>query len=672
MKLQNAASIIALSLVALTMLSGCKREHTHSFGQWETLKEPSCIEAGEMKRSCECGEAETESISAKGHSYVDNICTECGDSFFSEGLEFASNGDGTCYVKGIGSCQDLEINIPEKSPSGERVVAIGELAFSMCFDITGVTIPDGVTSIGTKAFEACLSAVEISVPDSVESIGVGAFLDCKLLRNINIPEGVSRIANGTFQGCNNLTCVTIPSSVSIIGEWAFLGCESLVEIVNKSSLDITEKGYFQYGEGGYSQETNLGRHALNIIKDEAESRLRVQGDFVFYDDGESALLVRYLGNDRDVTLPEYDGGRGYKIHNFAFYNNHSVSSVVIPEGVTEIGNGAFESCYSLTNVVVPSTVTSIIPGAFIATSSLVEIVNKSSLEIDFADVVTDESSSGISRVGDYVFYEKDGEAYLVKYLGNEANVVLPEYKGGRAYKVRENAFLNAVFGYNRLVLQSIEFPDYVVGIENCAFYNATMLENIVIGDGICSLGTAFVNCVRIKHITLGKNVAEFDAKFLYHGLGNSALMSITVDGENPYFKSVDGHLYSKDGKVLVRYAGGCGETVVVIPEGVTTIGKYAFADCDSIKKMVVTEGVTDIKDYAFRGCGGLEKVVLPRSLKAVGKEAFGGMLFMDENGTPHSLIYYAGTREEYQQLRKDNSKYTTGLPTLANYNYTEE
>ena len=66
----------------------------------------------------------------------------------SQGLSFASNGDGTCAVTGIGTCQDSRIRIPSHSPNGDRVVSIADRAFENANNLTGVTIPGSVDEIG--------------------------------------------------------------------------------------------------------------------------------------------------------------------------------------------------------------------------------------------------------------------------------------------------------------------------------------------------------------------------------------------------------------------------------------------------------------------------------------------------------------------------------------------
>ena len=102
--------------------------------------------------------------------YVDDVPTiwlEYIAPAYSVGLEYRSNGDGTCYVSGIGSCTDTDVLIPTTSPEGDTVTSIGNSAFFYCENLTSITIPVGVTSIGDGAFCACHDLTSVIISNSV-------------------------------------------------------------------------------------------------------------------------------------------------------------------------------------------------------------------------------------------------------------------------------------------------------------------------------------------------------------------------------------------------------------------------------------------------------------------------------------------------------------------------
>ena len=88
-----------------------------------------------------------------------------------------------------------------------NIITIGYAAFSRCFNLKSITIPDSVTEIGVKAFYYCRSLTSITLPDSVTTIGNSAFEGCSSLTSVTIGNNVTEIGGYTFYSCNNLTSV---------------------------------------------------------------------------------------------------------------------------------------------------------------------------------------------------------------------------------------------------------------------------------------------------------------------------------------------------------------------------------------------------------------------------------------------------------------------------------
>ena len=200
----------------------------------------------------------------------------------STGLYYISNGDGTCYVSGIGDCTDTNIIIPSISPDGDTVTAIGEEAFADCSNITGVTIPSTVTRISAGAFAYCRGLATLTVDSantvyhsesnciietetktlvagcknssipsngSITSIGDYAFTGCIGLSTITIPSGVTSIGVGAFKGTYTLWNITIPDTITSIDEYAFAYCNGIREITIPTGVTTLSCGVFSYCEG---------------------------------------------------------------------------------------------------------------------------------------------------------------------------------------------------------------------------------------------------------------------------------------------------------------------------------------------------------------------------------------------------------------------------------------
>ncbi len=166
-------------------------------------------------------------------------------SNYSEGLAFTSNGDGTCYVSGIGTCTDTEINIPHVSPTGDSVTSIGASAFYNNAEITSVEIPSTVTSIGYSAFYCCTKLTNVTMGNSVESIGGSSFFFCSEIKSITIPSSVTSIGAYAFRGCTGLTNIEIPNSVTDIDNWAFSDCTGLMSVTMGNAIERIGDGAFE-------------------------------------------------------------------------------------------------------------------------------------------------------------------------------------------------------------------------------------------------------------------------------------------------------------------------------------------------------------------------------------------------------------------------------------------
>lgn len=109
----------------------------------------------------------------------------------SKGLLFESLGNGTCLVSGIGNCTDRVILLPEKSPSGDTVIGIGDYAFRGCTTLRGIELTPSIRSIGAYAFYGS-SLESVFLPAETVSVGEYAFCGCYSLRSIDVaPENPS-------------------------------------------------------------------------------------------------------------------------------------------------------------------------------------------------------------------------------------------------------------------------------------------------------------------------------------------------------------------------------------------------------------------------------------------------------------------------------------------------
>ena len=161
----------------------------------------------------------------------------------SQGLEFTSLGNGTCYVSGVGSCRDSLIILPKLSPYGETVIGVGDYAFRNCKFIKCVELNEDLKFVGAYAFYGT-EIVNAYIPAELEQIGDFAFCNCPELENITVDpqnsiysdiDGVLYSKDMTEIICypqgKSESTLYLSSLVTEIKTMAFYNC-NLVKLVN--------------------------------------------------------------------------------------------------------------------------------------------------------------------------------------------------------------------------------------------------------------------------------------------------------------------------------------------------------------------------------------------------------------------------------------------------------
>ena len=179
---------------------------------------------------------------------------------------------------------------------------------------------------------------------------------------------------------------------------------------------------------------------------------------------------------------------------------------------------------------------------------------------------------------------------------------------------------------------------------------------------------AFNGCDSLKSISIPESVTEIDAG----AFGDcSKLENIFVNENNTAYKSVDGILYSKDGKTLVRFPINKKIISFTVPDGVTTIDISAFNRSIWLKTVTLPETVTAINDYAFYMCRALKKVNIPDGVKSISDNAFGSCSALESITIPVSVtsigfhafmnssaltsINFEGTKAQWTAISKGES-----------------
>jgi uncharacterized repeat protein (TIGR02543 family) len=169
-------------------------------------------------------------------------------------------------------------------------------------------------------------------------------------------------------------------------------------------------------------------------------------------------------------------------------------------------------------------------------------------------------------------------------------------------------------------LTEIIIPDCVTDIGEDFGYDCYDVKHIVIGNSITTIADGlFGTCWNLETFTMGEAVTSISGGALF--LCDN-LTTITVAESNPSYKSIDGNLYTKDEKTLIKYAAGKKADTFIMPNSVTTIGKYAFSGCYNLSNIMIGTSVKTIGYYAFYWCYKLTDITIPDSVVWLEEGAF--------------------------------------------------
>jgi hypothetical protein len=604
-----------------------------------------------------------------GHLYADND-TEIKKLIIPNEVTYISE-------HAFSDCSYIEsVTIPNS------VTFIGEAAFRGCTSLTSVTIPNSVTQINKYAFSGCSSLETVTLSENITRINDNLFYYCTSLKNITIPQSVTYIAYQSFCECKSLTTITIPSKVSYIGFMAFSGCSKLNTVVSLCETPPTlgksngqeivfgnssqayllvpqgcKENYLNYGQdsmnkrwgtysfsGIFEFEPNKGEYlvlysslggkivyegqeisegaelytvsnsktiSLKIIADDGYelSACKIDGDSI-------KEITRESDNTYSITL---NADRGHHVDAYfalkmyegriisSYSNNRYLYYRVLPNKELEVcrGYNSHDAMYYYIggNVVIPDSV--VFPATLSSPQQEYKVtsIDKYTFRDDNGNYNRDQPllsvvvGNNITSINDRTFYD----------CVNLTSVTL----GNKVKNIGAEAFANC------RALTSVNIPNSTITIGRSAFGNCEGLTSISIPESLTSIGNqAFWGCNNISSLKVEKENTVYDSR--------NNCNAIIITSENTLIFGCKTSTIPNGVTSIGEYAFfSCkGLTEITIPNSVTSIGTRAFDSCTNLTSISLPSSLTKIGGSAFRDCSSLSSITIPNNVTSIGREAF--------------------------------------------------
>ena len=351
-----------------------------------------------------------------------------------------------------------------------------------------------------------------------------------------------------------------------------------------------------------------------------------------------------------------------------FSYRNAITTIIIGDGVTSIGDWAFNDCGVLTSITIPNSVTSIGEATFSNCSSLISIAIPSGVTSigDWAfyfcgDLTSITIPDSMASIGDNVFYLCFNLTSItipnsVTSIGNSAfgycssltSITIPNSVTNIGYNAFNNCSNLTTVNFNAdscvsmgwdvwngcTSLTTVNIGDNVKAIPNNAFLNCSKLTSVTISKSVTSIGwRAFGNCSSLTSITIPNNVKTIESQ-AFNNCVNLATVNFNADScisvgigcwSSPTLTTVN---IGDNVKIIPNFAFHyCSElTSIIIPNSVTTIGISAFSYCRSVTFIAIGNSVTHIGDDAFFGCRSTTSITVHATTPpALGTLAFSSM-----------------------------------------------
>lgn len=377
-----------------------------------------------------------------------------------------------------------------------------------------------------------------------------------------------------------------------------------------------------------------------------------------------------------------------KINSGAFYECGNLTNAEIANTVLSIGGSAFAECAQLRTVQIPNTVAAIGSCAFKNCSSLQNIVFPKALqkieESTFENCTALKNlliSGNVLSIGDYAF---KGCTALESIAMQDGTISIGKEAFSNCSKLGSITMPDSVISFGTDIfkydtaLKTVKLPAGITRIAQGMFNGCVALTDFTVPETVTTIGgLAFANCIGIAKVTIPKSVKTVqigaftgcrNLKDVYYDSTEEDWKKITIQSDNEPLTSATLHCGGKhgtcgdnltwkleDGTLTIS---GTGEMYnyfvdsaaspwneekeeiinIILPEGITRIGAWAFCGCSKLKNIEIPSSINRIADFAFCDCSSLTSVIIPEGVKSVENSVFQNCSSLTSVIIPESVV----------------------------------
>ena len=498
--------------------------------------------------------------------------------------------------------------------------------------IQTVEVEAGVTSIGNHAFED-ISAAKVFLSEGLLTIGTSAFYNCDKLPSLSIPSTVTQVDCNAFEGSAKLTqLVFYPLAPPTV-----MGAYSGLQLQKETNIYIPDDAY---DAGSYGEKWGGGKYTFQKL---AANKVQV-GDLWYHFNMclKQAQVRSGEYTFSSITIPssaDYDGDT-YPVTSIglaAFRGCTKLTSVVLSEGMTEIGDAVFMES-AVTSVSLPATLTSIGQYAFASRKSGNLTVTSYAIQPPacgancFYGLDASKSKLNVLPPG-YNAYKNDA-----KWSAFTTIVAMDVIQGPFTFKVDVEAKTAVLTAYDNSASQTaVTIPNTLIlggetyavtSIKEYIFSNNTTIKSVVIPDNVRQIGLqAFAGCTALSEVKLpattpsivGSCFDDCTSLPVTDGIRYADYLLI-----EPTDKTKSTYTIKSDTRLIDSYAfHNCTNlTSIVLPNTVEKMGSYAFGSCTSLVSVVLPDGLAELPNYVFDECTSLSSITIPKTVQKIGQGAF--------------------------------------------------